>query len=161
MSTRLRRAAIAAITCLMGLGATGAAVAEKPDVPPGQAKRGGPPQTVPSPSGPGLPTVTITISPRDQTIIRQYFGQQFAAGHCPPGLAKKNNGCLPPGQAKKWAQGRPLPSGLPYYPLPGDLLARLAPPPVGYAYIRIAEDVLLMATGSRMIIDAVRDIGRM
>jgi hypothetical protein len=22
-------------------------------------------------------------------------------GHCPPGLAKKNNGCLPPGQAKK------------------------------------------------------------
>ncbi|WP_338547762.1 excinuclease ABC subunit A [Roseovarius phycicola] len=21
--------------------------------------------------------------------------------HCPPGLAKKNNGCLPPGQAKK------------------------------------------------------------
>jgi hypothetical protein len=160
MSTRLRRAAIAAITCLMGFGATDAAVAEKPDVPPGQAKRGGP-QTVPGPSGPGLPTVTITISPRDQTIIRQYFGQQFAAGHCPPGLAKKNNGCLPPGQAKKWAQGRPLPAGLPYYPLPGDLLARLAPPPVGYDYIRIAEDVLLMATGSRMIIDAVRDIGRM
>ena len=22
-------------------------------------------------------------------------------GNCPPGLAKKNNGCLPPGQAKK------------------------------------------------------------
>ena len=24
-----------------------------------------------------------------------------ARGHCPPGLAKKGNGCLPPGQAKK------------------------------------------------------------
>ena len=24
-----------------------------------------------------------------------------ARGNCPPGLAKKNNGCLPPGQAKK------------------------------------------------------------
>ena len=24
-----------------------------------------------------------------------------ARGSCPPGLAKKNNGCLPPGQAKK------------------------------------------------------------
>ncbi len=25
----------------------------------------------------------------------------FGVGGCPPGLAKKNNGCLPPGQAKK------------------------------------------------------------
>jgi len=25
----------------------------------------------------------------------------YRAGGCPPGLAKKNNGCLPPGQAKK------------------------------------------------------------
>jgi hypothetical protein len=24
-----------------------------------------------------------------------------AHGRCPPGLARKNNGCLPPGQAKK------------------------------------------------------------
>ncbi|RWR53174.1 excinuclease ABC subunit A [Sinirhodobacter ferrireducens] len=24
---------------------------------------------------------------------------------CPPGLAKKNNGCMPPGQAKKWQRG--------------------------------------------------------
>jgi len=24
---------------------------------------------------------------------------------CPPGLAKKHNGCLPPGQAKKWHRG--------------------------------------------------------
>jgi opacity protein-like surface antigen len=28
-----------------------------------------------------------------------YIG--YGAGGCPPGLAKKNNGCLPPGQAKK------------------------------------------------------------
>ena len=30
-------------------------------------------------------------------------GQHYAGGGggCPPGLAKKNNGCLPPGQAKK------------------------------------------------------------
>jgi len=25
----------------------------------------------------------------------------YGTGSCPPGLAKKNNGCLPPGQAKK------------------------------------------------------------
>ncbi len=27
------------------------------------------------------------------------------AGHCPPGLAKKNPPCVPPGQAKKWHVG--------------------------------------------------------
>jgi hypothetical protein len=27
--------------------------------------------------------------------------RQFGRNGCPPGLAKKNNGCLPPGQAKK------------------------------------------------------------
>lgn len=32
--------------------------------------------------------------------------------NCPPGLAKKNNGCQPPGQAKKrWARGQRVPSG--------------------------------------------------
>jgi hypothetical protein len=28
-------------------------------------------------------------------------GIGYGVGGCPPGLAKKNNGCLPPGQAKK------------------------------------------------------------
>lgn len=28
-------------------------------------------------------------------------GYSYGGGGCPPGLAKKNNGCLPPGQAKK------------------------------------------------------------
>ena len=34
------------------------------------------------------------------------LAQGFAG--CPPGLAMKGNGCLPPGQAKKmWVYGRP------------------------------------------------------
>ncbi len=159
MSTRLRRAIVAAAACLSALAITGPADAEKPGGPPGQAKRGHPataPVTVPA-----APGVTVTISPRDQIVIRQYFGRQFAGGHCPPGLAKKNNGCLPPGQAKKWAQGRPLPAGLPYYPLPNDLLRLLAAPPPGYDYVRVANDVLLIAIGSRMVLDAVRDLGSM
>ena len=31
---------------------------------------------------------------------------RFGRNGCPPGLAKKNNGCLPPGQAKKMDDGR-------------------------------------------------------
>lgn len=41
------------------------------------------------------------------------------AANCPPGLAKKNNGCLPPGQASKlYAVGQRLPSSLRYYNVP-------------------------------------------
>ncbi|MCW5748863.1 MAG: hypothetical protein KIT36_21925 [Alphaproteobacteria bacterium] len=145
---------LALLTCGVALAAAGPVAAEKPTSPPGLSKRGGPPGPA-TPSGPGA---TIGFAPHDQLTIRQYYGQQFAAGRCPPGLAKKNNGCLPPGQAKKWAQGQPLPAGVPYYALPPELLRQLVPPPVGYQYIRIANDVLLMATGTRMIVDAVRDL---
>jgi hypothetical protein len=34
-----------------------------------------------------------------------------AYGGCPPGLAKKHNGCLPPGQARKLARGQRWQSG--------------------------------------------------
>jgi hypothetical protein len=30
----------------------------------------------------------------------------YGMGGCPPGLAKKHNGCMPPGQAKKLARGQ-------------------------------------------------------
>ena len=30
----------------------------------------------------------------------------YGVGGCPPGLAKKNNGCMPPGQAKKLRAGQ-------------------------------------------------------
>ena len=30
----------------------------------------------------------------------------YGAGGCPPGLAKKHNGCMPPGQARKLARGQ-------------------------------------------------------
>ena len=35
----------------------------------------------------------------------------YGVGGCPPGLAKKHNGCLPPGQAKKLYRGQRWESG--------------------------------------------------
>jgi hypothetical protein len=35
----------------------------------------------------------------------------YGVGGCPPGLAKKHNGCLPPGQAKKLYRGQRWISG--------------------------------------------------
>lgn len=93
-------------------------------------------------------------------VIGNYYGTQQLAGRCPPGLAKKNNGCQPPGQAKKWAKGKPLPPGLGYDALPYDLLRHLPPPPPRHRYVQIAGDILLIAVGSSMVIDAVEDIVR-
>jgi hypothetical protein len=165
MAPGCRLTRIAGVALFAALSAAGPAAAEKPaGGPPGHAKRGGG-QEAPAYGGPpparGSSGPTVIIAPRDQTMIRQYYGQQFAAGRCPPGLAKKNNGCQPPGQAKQWSQGQPLPAGVPYYSLPQDLLRQLLPPPPGYQYVRVANDVLLMSTGSRMILDAVRDMGRL
>jgi len=52
----------------------------------------------------------------DRALGEQRFGDR--ARGCPPGLAKKNNGCLPPGQAKKRNVGDRLPSFLSRYNVP-------------------------------------------
>ena len=90
----------------------------------------------------------------------QWYGEQYRAGHCPPGLAKKNNGCMPPGQAKKWRVGQRLPAGVVYYPVPQPVVVQLGLPPAGYRYVRVANDILLMAIGTRMVVDAITDLGR-
>ena len=96
----------------------------------------------------------------NRRIIDDYYGAKFRTGKCPPGLAKKNNGCLPPGQAKKGAVGQPLPADLKQYNLPKDLLVKLPAPPDGHRYVRVASDILLIAVGTSMIMDAIEDIGR-
>lgn len=93
--------------------------------------------------------------------IHDYYGEQFRRGHCPPGLAKKHNGCMPPGQARKWERGRPLPRDVVYVPLPHELLIQLPPPPLHHEYVRVASDILLIATGTAMVVDAVEDLGRL
>lgn len=106
--------------------------------------------------------VNVVVTERDRGAIYGYYRPLYTAGNCPPGLAKKNNGCLPPGQAKKlWAIGQPLPAGLVYYPLPGVLLGQLTPAPSGYQYVRIANDILMMAIGTRLIAGAIADLGSM
>lgn len=47
---------------------------------------------------------------------RERRADRYGANNCPPGLARKNNGCLPPGQAKKlFTQGQRLPAGYNFY----------------------------------------------
>jgi Ni/Co efflux regulator RcnB len=98
---------------------------------------------------------------RQRVVVRDYYTEEFRGGKCPPGLAKKNNGCMPPGQAKKWNRGRPLPSDVVYYDVPPQLVVRLGQPPAGHKYVRVATDILLIAVGTSMVVDAITDLGRM
>ena len=108
------------------------------------------------------PPGNVVVADRDRNSVYTYYRNDFAAGNCPAGLAKKNNGCLPPGQAKKlWAMGQPLPGTVMFYPLPGPLLMQLTPAPTGYQYVRVANDILLMAVGTRMITAAIADLSAM
>ncbi len=95
-----------------------------------------------------------------RTVVREYYSEQFRGGRCPPGLAKKNNGCMPPGQAKKWQVGRPLGRDVIYYSVPQPLVLQIGLPPAGYRYVRVASDILMIAIGTGMVVDAIQDLGR-
>ena len=93
--------------------------------------------------------------------IHAYYDQEFRSGHCPPGLAKKHNGCMPPGQAKKqWQMGHALQPTVVRYDLPPALVVKIGVPPPGYKYVRVAGDILMIAVGTSMVVEAIRDLGR-
>jgi hypothetical protein len=99
--------------------------------------------------------LNVQINFGDRQIIRDYLDKKYTGGHCPPGLAKKHNGCLPPGQARKYRIGAPLDRDVTIYDLPTVLLGRLNPPPRGYVYGMVDNDVVLVSRENRLIVDAV------
>ena len=97
---------------------------------------------------------------RQRRAVSDYYDTRPGGGKCPPGLAKKHNGCLPPGQAKKWQMGRPLDRDVAWSPVPQDVVVRIGLPPAGYRYVRVLNDILLVAIGSNMVVDAMEDLMR-
>jgi Ni/Co efflux regulator RcnB len=95
---------------------------------------------------------------RHRVIVHDYYVREYRHGRCPPGLAKKHNGCLPPGHARQWQYGQPLPRGIVYYEVEPVLVTRIGYPPPGYRYVRVASDILLIAIGTGLIVDAIQDL---
>jgi len=87
-----------------------------------------------------------------------FYERPENTGYCPPGLAKKGGDCLPPGQARKWQRGHPLPVGVRYYDVPRSVVLTLGVPPAGYRYVRVASDILLITVGTNLVIDAIEDL---
>ena len=40
-----------------------------------------------------------------RVIVREYYTEQFRGGRCPPGLAKKQNGCMPRDRRRNGSSG--------------------------------------------------------
>ena len=103
--------------------------------------------------------VGVHFGDHHRSASRDYFRQQYSGARCPPGLAKKQNGCMPPGLAKKWTTGRPLPRDTIYYDLPPALVIQLGAPPPRHRYVRVDADILLIAIGTGLVIDAIENLG--
>jgi Ni/Co efflux regulator RcnB len=91
--------------------------------------------------------------------VRHYYVEHYGGRKgCPPGLAKKNNGCMPPGQARKWAVGEPVPRNVVVYDVPRPVLTYLPPVPVGYRYERVGGDLVMIRVSDRVVVDIMVDL---
>ncbi len=96
---------------------------------------------------------------QQRTGVRDYYVQTYSnAKKCPPGLAKKNNGCMPPGQARNWAVGQPIPRGVTTYAVPQQVIVQLPPAPYGYRYTRIGGDIVLVQQQNNLIVDIIQGL---
>lgn len=100
------------------------------------------------------------FQPQQRAAVHAYYGPSIQVGRCPPGLAKKSNGCMPPGKAKTYTLGRPLPQQVIFYDVPSSVSVQIGLPPAGHRYVRVAADILLIAVGTGMVVDAIEDLGR-
>ena len=100
--------------------------------------------------------VTVVFNDTQRGDVRAYFVNTYGRGNCPPGLAKKNNGCLPPGQAKKrYVVGQRLPTGIVVVDLPRELSIRIGAAPAGYRYGIVDGDLVKLAIGTMLVVDAI------
>ena len=94
-----------------------------------------------------------------RTYVREYYVTNYGPGKkCPPGLAKKNNGCMPPGQVRNWEVGQPIPRNVTVYSIPQPVIRQLPPAPVGYRYARIGNDIVLVQQQNNLIVDIIRGL---
>ncbi len=96
---------------------------------------------------------------RQRSAVFDYYGTQYRDGRCPPGLSRKHNGCMPPGQVRYYSVGQRLAPAVIYHTVPSAMVVTLGVPPSGHRYVRVASDILLIAVGTGMVVDAIQDLG--
>ena len=96
---------------------------------------------------------------QQRTYVREYYTTNYGSGRkCPPGLAKKNNGCLPPGQAQDLVVGQPIPKNVTVYQVAQPVIRKLPAAPVGYRYERIGGDIVLVQQENNIVVDIIKGL---
>lgn len=102
------------------------------------------------------PRVGSYFTDDHRSYVRTYYGKHYGKGKgCPPGLAKKHNGCLPPGQTVNYVMGQPLPSTVVVYTVPRVVVMQLPVAPYGYRYVRVGNDILLLSAQTSLVVDVI------
>jgi len=96
--------------------------------------------------------VRFHFSDENRDHARAYLRNTYAH-RCPPGLAKRHEGCFPHGYARHYRIGGPLPHN--FRPVPYELQTRLRPPARGMYYAMVDDDVLLVTEATHRIVDAI------
>lgn len=91
----------------------------------------------------------------DRIILNQYVSDRYRNSY--PNQWSRHHHGYPPykQQERRYIIGYPLPNNVVYYTVPYEVRSRMRPVPIGYEYIRVDNDVLLMNAASKQIIDAV------
>jgi len=92
-------------------------------------------------------TVSLYFSDSDRSIIRNYYVNYYGFKRVPPGHYKR--------RGRPFQRHQPLPPNMHYQPIPYELNRRLPPLPQGYIRIRIGEDIAIMNTRTRVILDTM------
>jgi hypothetical protein len=101
-------------------------------------------------------TVSVSFSVDQRDHVRRCYVEKYGRGNCPPGLAKKNKWCLPPGQLKKrYVVGQPVPSSVQILEVPHEVVVAIGPPPSGYRYGVIDGDIVKLVVGTLLVVDAI------
>lgn len=100
------------------------------------------------------------IKPQDDGKIRfnaflDYRFVGYPADRIPNSLA----GMQARGQARKRELNRPLPRDVVFHEVPRPLLVQLSQPPQDDRYVRVASDILMIAVGTSLVVDAIADLG--
>ena len=94
-----------------------------------------------------------------RAYARKYYSTTYRDGKkCPPGLAKKNNGCMPPGKVQVLVVGQPIPTNVKVYQVAQPVIHKLPPAPVGYRYERIGGDIVLVQQQNNIIVDVIKGL---